>query len=70
MFNRKHGDAPKSSPGLSAYENVSDRESQWWRDDGIYMGHEIAEPDDPAHLLRGKWECTGARRNYRQDRHV
>src|SRR5271170_2138983 len=62
---------PKAPSGtLSAYENVSERESQWWRDEGIYMGYEIAEPDDRAHLLRGDWICTGTRRNYRQDRHI
>ena len=61
---------PEASRTISAYENVSDRKSQWWRDEGIYMGYEIAEPDDPAHLFRGTWTCTGRRRNYRQDRHV
>ena len=55
---------------MSAYEDVSQRETQWWTNGGLYMGYEIAPPSDEAHLLRGEWLCTGAVRNYRGDRHI
>ena len=60
----------KPAPPMSAYEDVSQRETQWWRNDGLYMGQEIAPPADAAHLLRGDWLCTGRVRNYRGDRHI
>ena len=62
--------ATKPAPLLSAYEDVSQRATQWWTNDGLYMGYEIAPPSDEAHLLRGEWLCTGGVRNYRGDRHI
>ncbi len=73
MLQRRGGvndPANQAAPELSAYEDVSGRATQWWQNEGLYMGHEIAPPADEAHLLRGDWICTGKRRNYRGDRHV
>jgi len=72
MFGRKDEAASKASAPapISAYEDVSQRASQWWANEGVYMGFEVAPPDDPEHPLRGQWTCTGATRNYRGDRHI
>ena len=59
-----------SPPALSPYEDVAARASQWWTDEGLYMGFGIAAPDDEMHPLRGAWVCDGSRGNYRGDRHI
>lgn len=55
---------------ISAYETGPPRETQWWTDEGIYLGYSIAPPSDEAHPLRSKWELTGKTTRYRQDRHI
>ena len=45
-----------SVPLISAYEDVSQRETQWWANDGLYMGFKVAPAKDETHPLRGDWQ--------------
>lgn len=56
--------------GLSAYEDETPRETQWWKNGGLYLGYATEAPTDAAHPLRSEWKLTGETRHYRQDRHV
>ena len=59
-----------SKPHLSAYEDLAQRPTQWWANEGLYMGFKVAPPADENHPLRGDWVCDGTRGNYRGDRHI
>lgn len=55
---------------LSPYEDGAARETQWWTDNGIYLGYTAEQSDDEAHLLRSEWKLNGKTLQYRQDRHI
>jgi type IV secretion system protein VirD4 len=59
-----------SPPQLSPYEDGPPRETQWWTDNGLYLGYTAEQSSDDAHLLRSDWTLTGKTLQYRQDRHV
>jgi len=59
-----------AAPELNPYEDDPPGPTQWWTDEGVYIGYGAAEPDDEAHPLRSKWLLTGETRQYRQDRHI
>lgn len=60
----------ETPPSISAYEDVAQRETQWWANEGLYMGFKVAPGKDETHPLRGDWVCEGVRGNYRGDRHI
>lgn len=57
-------------PPISPYENDPLGPTQWWMNDGVYIGYDTADPEDEAHPLRSPWALTQATRHYRQDRHI
>ena len=68
----KKDSAPRDTPApvLSPHEDGPPRQTQWWTNDGIYLGYLDGPPEDEAHLLRSKWNLTGDTLQYRQDRHI
>jgi type IV secretion system protein VirD4 len=64
--------APPASEAMpfSPYEDGSPRETQWWMDDGVYLGYSTQPASDEAHPLRSPWVLTGNTLRYRQDRHI
>jgi type IV secretion system protein VirD4 len=55
---------------FSAHDDSPPRETQWWTDDGIYLGYSASPASDAAHPLRSEWTLTGSMLRYRQDRHI
>src|SRR5215471_15703639 len=62
--------ASQEALAFSAYESGPPRETQWWTDDGIYLGYSTEAPSDEAHPLRSDWVLTGNTLQYRSDRHI
>jgi len=55
---------------FSADEEGSPRQTQWWTNEGIYLGYSTEPADDEMHPLRSEWVLTGNLTRYRHDRHV
>ena len=62
--------ASTTTSDLSPYEDDTLGPTQWWTDDGVYIGYDAKEPEDAAHPLQSRWALTGETRHYRQDRHI
>jgi type IV secretion system protein VirD4 len=67
---RTDGARAPQPPPFSAYETGPPRETQWWVNEGIYLGYSAQPPADEAHPLRSEWTLTGNMLRYRQDRHI
>src|SRR5208282_6385767 len=47
MFKRNNATSEQSAKApINAYEDVAQRATQWWGDEGLYMGFKIAPPND------------------------
>jgi type IV secretion system protein VirD4 len=69
---RKNADKEEveTAPAISPYEDEPPGPTQWWTNEGVYIGYDTAEAADPAHPLRSDWVLTQDTRHYRQDRHI
>jgi type IV secretion system protein VirD4 len=64
---------PTSVAGLAAFtpnEDGPPRQTQWWKNEGIYLGYSTEPAADQMHPLRSEWALTGSMLRYRQDRHI